>query len=291
MKNYTRRNSGLNVVSGQVKAIEPAQNGAQKVTIEIEEYDNSTKELKKSCVTATSNKVSDGLAVGSIATAVGYQWGKGAIMASYISVGPHVEAMDDVEIVSGVVNKAVYKNELNEDGSPKLKRDGTPRKPHFDISVIVPDEEGHRVSHVMKVYNFNKAPENGQPSQIERMQKRFERIGFKDKDSTPIECTIVTSPGTIHSWESTFRDRVYQNYACDHMGVISLDLNPLYEIARQQEAPQAQPQAPVQTPVQQMPTQQAPVQQTPMQPQYQVPQQPVYGGYRAPEIEDESIFS
>lgn len=280
MKNYTRRNSGLNIISGPVTAVEPAQNGAQKVTIEIEEYDSSTRTMKKSAVTATSNNFSDGLMPGAIATAVGYQWGKGAIMASYISVGPHVETIDDVEIVSGLVNKAAYKSELNEDGSPKLKRDGTPRKPHFDISVVVPDEEGHRVSHVVKVYNFNKAPEAGKLTNIERMQRRF--ASFKDKDSTPMECTIVTAPGTIHSWESTFNDRVYQNYACDHMGVFSLDINPLFEVEKQQEAPQAQPQP--QAPVQTVPP-------TPAQPQYQAPQQPVYGGYRAPEIEDESIFS
>lgn len=288
MKIYNRRKTGLNIVSGPVKAIEPAQNGAQKVTIEVEEYDTGSKSTVKSEVTATSNVVSDGLVVGAIATAVGYQWGKGAIMASYISVGPHVESMEDVEIISGLVQKAVYKDELNEDGSPKLKRDNTPRKPHFDISVLIPDEEGHRVSHIVKVYNFSKS-EDGKLSNIERMQRRFN--GFKDKDSTPIECTIVTAPGTVRSWESEFKGKVYQNYCCDHMGVISLDLNYLYE--KESVRPEQTQTLETSTePVQPAPAPaSAPTQaQTPVQEPVQ-PTQPVYGGPKAPEVEDESFFA
>lgn len=232
-----RKQTGLNVVSGLVKAIEPAQNGAKKVTITVSERNTQTKEWTEKDIHVTSNAVDDAVALGVIATAAGYQWGADNIMATYIAAGPHVENVDDVEILSGLVNKAIYKSEKNEDGTPKLTRNGAPRKPHFDISIIVPDDAGHRVVHFVKVYNFNKV-ENGKPTNIERMQKRF--ADFKDRDTTPTECTIVTSPGAARTWESEFNGKIYQNYCCDHMGMFSLDLNPLYE----RETPQPTPTQP-----------------------------------------------
>lgn len=239
MKVYKRK-TGIIVVSGEVKSIEPAQNGAKKVVFIVKEYNKQSHELEDKEISVTSSNVTDAVAVGSIATAAGYQWGAGNIMGTYISAGPHVECVDnDIEIVSGLVNKAVYKSELNEDGSPRLKRDGTPRKPHFDISVVIPDEEGHRVFHIVKVYNFNKK-EDSQLSNIEKMQKRF--ADFKDKDSTPIECTIVTAPGQIRPWESEYNGQVYQNYCCDHMGVFSMDLNFLFSRERDNERPEGNSQ-------------------------------------------------
>lgn len=273
MAKVFKKKSGLNVVSGLVKSIDLAQNGAKRVVITVSEKNPQTKKWEDKDVAATSTVVDDGVVVGAVATAAGYLWGASNIMASYIAAGPHVENIDEVEIISGPVQKAAYKSELNEDGTPKLTRSGTPRKPHFDISVMVPDEEGHRVIHIVKVYNFSKS-EEGQLSNIEKMQKRF--ADFKDKDTTPIECTIVTGPGNSRSWDSEFNGKVYHNFCCDHMGLQSLDLNYLFE----KEAPVRNEPTPVQTPV-------APS----LNPVAQnIPAQHVYGGTRIPDIEDPDVF-
>ena len=273
MAKVFRKKTGLNVVSGVVKAVDLAQNGAKKVVITVSEKNQQTKKWEDKDVAVTSTIVDDGVTVGAIATAAGYLWGSSNIMGTYISSGPHVEELDEVAIISGVVQKAAYKDELNEDGTPKLTRSGTPRKPHFDISVMVPDEEGHRVIHIVKVYNFNKV-EDGQLSNIDKMKKRF--ADFKDKDSTPTECTIVTGPGNVRTWDSEFNGKVYHNYCCDHMGIQSLDLNFLYE----RETPVRKDPTPAPTPVA-VPS---------LNPAAQHAQaQPVYGA-RIPDIEDPDVF-
>ena len=282
MAKVYKKKSGLNVVSGLVKSIDLAQNGAKRVVITVSEKNPQTKKWEDKDIAATSNVVDDGVVVGAVVTAAGYLWGASNIMASYISAGPHVETIDEVEIVSGLVQKAVYKSEINEDGTPKLTRNGTPRKPHFDISVMVPDEEGHRVIHITKVYNFSKS-EEGQLSNIEKMQKRF--ADFKDKDSTPIECTIVTVPGNLRSWDSEYNGKIYHNFCCDHMGLQSLDLNYLFEKdtpVRNEPTHVAEP-APMPS---LNPAAQAPVGS--MNPPVQTP--PVYGGVRVPDIEDPDVF-
>lgn len=272
MARIYKRKTGLNVISGVVKAIEPAQNGAKRVVITVSERNPQTKKWEDHDVNVTSNTVDDGVVVGAVATAAGYLWGASNIMANFVAVGPHIASVDDVEIISGLVQKAVYKDEKNDDGSPKLTRNGAPRKPHFDISVIVPDEEGHRVSHIVKIYNFSKI-DDGQLSNIEKMQKRF--ADFKDKDSTPIECTIVTSPGQIRTWESEFKGKVYQNYCCDHMGQFSLDLNYLFD--RDVPARENHPEPEV------------PPFATRQESQASQPS-PTYGGQVPPAIEDEDVF-
>ena len=175
MSRLYRRNTGLIIVSG--KAVDVRNNPVGKeVEIEVEEVNRQTRERTKNIITAVSNSVDDDVAVGKIVTAIGYQSGMNIITAHSITAGPSVRFIEDVEVISGPIHKVEYKAEVNEDGTPKLKRDGQPRKPHFDVTIRVPDEQGHNVSHRVKIYNFAKPKEAGERTEIEKAQKIFERF-------------------------------------------------------------------------------------------------------------------
>lgn len=215
-----KRKSGLIILSGPVSKVETTERG-KEVSITIKTFDDSTKNwINKDIVAVTATLPAD-VAVGCIATACGYQCGMDRIMAESITTGPATKYIEDIEIISGPLNKAVYKSELNDDGTPKLKKDGSPRKPHFDVSVIVNDEQNHKVVHIVKVYNFKEA-KNGK-TEIEKAQAKFKN--FVDKDTTPMQVTIVTSPGQENSWESEWKDKIYQNFSSSHLGKYSWDIN------------------------------------------------------------------
>ena len=250
MAKMYKKKTGLCIVSGKVTAKEAVQQGT-KVSIEVEEFDSETKKWNKKTVDAISNAVDEDVAVGCVATAVGYQCGISAIMASTITTGAHVfDPEPDVEIITGVVNKASFKPEVQEDGTPKLKRDGSPRKPHFDVSIIVPDNDGHKVIHIIKVYNYKDV--KGDKAEIEKAEAKFK--DFQDRKSTPMAITVVTQPGQESNWESEYNGKVYQNFASSHLGKMSWDIIPLEETPVRENNQQVQttstqtvqPQAPVQ---------------------------------------------
>ena len=223
-----KRKSGLIILSGPVSKIETTERG-KEVSITIETFDDKSWVSKD--IVATTASLSPDIAVGCIATACGYQCGMDRIMAESITTGPATKYIEDIEIISGPLNKAVYRSELNDDGTPKLKKDGSPRKPHFDVSVIVNDEQNHKVVHIVKVYNFKEA-KNGK-TEIEKAQAKFKN--FVDKNTTPMFVTIVTSPGQESSWESEWNDKVYQNFSNSHLGKYSWDLNQIGGSAPQHE--------------------------------------------------------
>lgn len=250
MAKMYKKKTGLCIVSGRVTAKEAVQQGT-KVSIEVEEFDSETKKWNKKTVDAISNTVDEDIAVGCIATAVGYQCGISAIMASTITTGSHVFSPEpDVEIVTGMVNKAAFKPEVQEDGTPKLKRDGSPRKPHFDVSIIVPDNDGHKVIHIIKTYNFKDS--KGEKTEIEKAEAKFK--DFQDRKSTPMAITVVTQPGMESNWESEYNGKVYQNFASSHLGKMSWDIMPLEATPvrenNQVETTPAQTAQPEQTPTQ-----------------------------------------
>lgn len=247
MSKLYRRKTGLIIASGKVVNVK-SNPTCKQVEISIREYDQQTKEMKEKIVTALSNSVDDDVAIGKVVTAIGYQSGLDTITAQSITAGAAVRYVEDVEVISGPVHKVEYRPEVNEDGTPKLKRDGNPRKPHFDVTIKVPDEEGHNVSHRVKIYNFAKPHAAGERTEIEKAQKLFER--WVDREETPVIATIVTNPGTTSSWESEYNGKVYQNFASDHLGKTSWDLNWMNEPATpqrtvaQEPVQQAQPQQP-----------------------------------------------
>lgn len=240
MSRLYRRQTGLIIASGKCVNIRSNPSG-KEVEIAIRERNRQTKEVTEKIVTAVSNSVDDDVAVGKIVTAIGYQSGMDIISASSVTAGASVRYVEDVEVVSGLVQKAEYKPEVNEDGTPKLKRDGNPRKPHFDVTIKVPDEEGHNVSHRIKIYNFVKAKDPGDKTEIDKAKAIF--ANWIDKDETPVIATIVTKPGTSSSWESEYNGKVYQNFASDHLGKFSWDFNWMNEPpARQNTQTQTQAQ-------------------------------------------------
>lgn len=229
-----KRKTGLIILSGPVSKITPSAHGTE-VSITIDTFEDKAWVTKD--VIAVTPTLSPDLAVGCIATAYGYQCGKDRIMAESVTTGPSAKFVDDIEIISGPLNKAVYRNELNDDGTPKLKMDGTPRKPHFDVSVIVNDEQNHKVVHIVKIYNFKEA-KNGK-TEIEKAQAKFQN--FVDRDTTPMEITIVTSPGQENSWESEWNGKIYQNYSNSHLGKFSWDVNQVGASVQQPVRNAAQP--------------------------------------------------
>lgn len=229
MSKLFRRKTGLIIASGAVVGIDNQPEG-KTVKISIREYNGQLKDWNDRIINAVSNSVDDNVAVGCIATAIGYQSGIDTIFASSVTTGNKTRYIEDIEVVTGRVYKAELKTETNEDGSQKLKRDGSPRKPHFDITIPVLDEEGHNVLHRIKIYNFKETADSNKETEIQKAERIFKN--FVDKDETPVEATIVTRPGSNSSWESEYRGKIYQNFASDHLGKDSWDFNWLNEAQR-----------------------------------------------------------
>ena len=266
-KIYRNTKTSVAVISGKVKSVAPDR---KSFVISTQEWDKGSKSFEnKEIEVQSSFAFEDDIQVGGIATAVGYFNGPASILAQSATVKSSVFETQDLAIVSGQVVKCGLNEEKNEDGSPKLKRDGTPRKPHYDVVVAVLDDEGRRVRHMVKVYNFADVTE-GEKSNIDKIASRLR--DFKNFEETPTCVTIVTTPGEVRSWESNFNGQVYQNFGCDHMGFKSLDVNYMYDRqAERGQAPAAQ-QRQSQAPVQPQPQPQAQPQAQAQQAQPQAPQ-------------------
>lgn len=222
MSKMYRRKSGLIIVSGKASSVKAVPTG-KEVEIIVKEYDSELRKVVEKPIIAISNSVDEEVAVGKIVVAIGYQAGMDIINASSITAGPSIRFVEDIEVISGPVSRAMFNSELDENGQPKTKRDGNPRKPHFDVTVRVPDEEGHNVSHRVRIYNYTKTLNPGDKTEIEKMETMFEN--WVNKEETPIFAVIATKPGTHSSFESEYNGKIYQNYMCDHMGKYSIDLN------------------------------------------------------------------
>ena len=304
MAKIYRKKTGMVVLSGPVKSIEPDR---MSMVLNTQSYNTKdTKWVDEEFTVQVSQPLDEMIQVGEPATAAGYQNGQSSIMAQTASAKQAVFNTEEMSVVSGFLKKAQYKDELEADGTPKVKRDGSPRKPHFDLIVIVPEGD-RRVMHTIKTYNFTKAGEENKMSNIDRMKNRFK--DFVSEEETPTYVTIVTQVGQERSWESDYNNKVYENYACDHMGVNSLDVDLCYnkeqvrttapQTQAHQEVAQAAPApAPVQAPqptsvpVAQPTPQVAPTQQTtaPQVAQAQ-PQRQIYGMTSEPSDDAELPFA
>lgn len=223
---YTNLNSGLTVAMGKIKSISDDKlNMVIEATKYVQNADPQPVDVKiKSPVPFTES----GYRVGYQATAVGY--GKGVdgntMQAQAVLVGNDVYECEALAIVKGTVKKIFMNEEKNQDGTPKLNRDGKPRKPHFDITVAVKDEANNRwVDHVIKIYDGRVEP--GKRGQIEQMKYRFKDF---DPEHNRMAVTFVTQPAEVLE-----RKFVKNNgeqgisYAAYHMGCVKMDYEYLGE--------------------------------------------------------------
>lgn len=229
-KLYNSKKAGTAVLSGKVTSI---SDDRMQMNVEYREYDAVAKKGTNKTKTVISGMpLNDTYKVGQNVSVVGYIQGPTNVSALHICNTTACFESDMIAVVSGHVKKAALNTETKEDGSPKLKKDGvTPRKPHFDVVVAV-NEGDVEVNHIVKVYNSPKFQNEGEPSNIERYQKRFEN--FVNADETPTRVTIVTQPGQSFEYEMP-DGQVY--HGCSHMSINSLDMEYEYSRKKSQDKP------------------------------------------------------
>ena len=103
--------------------------------------------------------------------------------------------IEDVVILAGLMQFARENPELDKDGKPNVKKDGTPRKPHFDVGIRVKDADGKVVTHVVKYYDSVIKGKDGQDRQIKNMTACKERFANYDREKNTPFVTIKTDRG------------------------------------------------------------------------------------------------
>lgn len=247
MRSYkqTGANSdGLYVVTGKVKSI------SEDRTVMVIESSEYVKDEKKEVPfdLELSNPVgfdADTFKKGFNVTAVGYQLGNQKKMAPGATVlsGTDVFSTEKTAVISGFVKFARLNEEKNADGTQKTKADGTtPKKPHFDITIVVKDNDtGRWVNHVIQIYN-SKFDDKA----IEKAQKLY---GNFNPETEYIKGTWVTGNGQEWNYESTGKDgKSYVNYMCSHLGVRMADVEREAKKEREQSQNGVTTPAPVQVP-------------------------------------------
>ncbi len=235
-KLYNSQTYGIAVLSGKVVSVSEDR---KEMDVTYRDYDRQTKQAteKTKTVLIQNGSLDEGYKKGASVTVAGYIMGAKNMQAASISRGENVYETQEIAVVSGHVVKASYKDEKNEDGTPKLKQDGTPRKPHYDIEVVVPEDD-HEVHHFVKVYDSPQFQKKGDPTNIEKYQNRFKN--FKDPEETPTRVTIVTNPGQSYTFETD--NGIY--YGVSHLGIKSLDMDFEYSLKKAAEKAEVKEEAP-----------------------------------------------
>ncbi len=285
-KRYVNKKTSLHIVSGKVESI--AEDRKSLVVHNVAYSESAKGNIEEHTTVRSEYAIPDDIAVGSNITAVGYPAGGTAgafiINAQSISAKSAIFENTEIAVVSGHLVSAKYISELNLDGTARTKSDGvTPKKPHYDLSLSVPNgPDGRNVLHIIKVYDFPAKENDGKKlTEIESIKRRIEGVyaflkegeepkktdsglppyGFKDKESTPTYVTIVTKPGNSWEHESEFNGETQMNYYSSHMGISSIDIEPEYQFEatkKKDNSKETPAPAPTSTP--------APVQQTPAAP-------------------------
>ena len=220
--------------------------------VSYRKYDLQTKKASTLTKTIVGTPIDPSFKVGQSVTAIGYVFGPQNFQLADAKALTHESAVYDVgrlSIVSGYLVEARMNDEKDQDGNHKLKGDGSPKKPHFDLILKVM-EDGKEVNHFIKNYNFL-SKDQSLVDNITPMRKKFEK--FESPETTPTYVTIVTQPGQSFQFEKG-DGSVY--YGVSHMGTRSVDQIFEYQLQKENEQPQ---QTTVQAPV----TQPAPQVQTP----------------------------
>lgn len=227
---YKNEKTNLQTVVGTVKSIDDTRTN---MVVEAEKRTRdtngkiviSTEEVKVASMTPIEEEIK----VGYTTTVVGEMF-RGALQADAILKPYDYYENKDLAWVQGLVLFASMNEEKNPDGSPRLKQDGTPKKPHFDVTVKVNDGEKF-VNHIIRIYDGKDGGE------IERAKKLF---GKFNKDTNRIRVTFITSPGQEYS--SPSKDGQYTNHYMSHLGYRKLDLEYLDQKEKAQDKNVAKPE-------------------------------------------------
>ena len=242
-KIYSNQTSGVTVVSGKIKSI---SDDRCVMVITSSEYDRNAKVNNEADINVSSEIPFDEMyRVGYNATAVGYKRGKGTIVAETVCIGNDTCETQDLAIVQGTVRFASLNEEKNADGTPRLNGKGEPKKPHFDITVVVKEDDKY-VNHVVKVYAGKE-----DSKQLDAVQKLFNNYNPEVQKTV---VSIVTQPGDRRTSTVTKNGQEYVNNYCYHMGYRSLDILDRIQVKEKEASAPAQTQA-------------APSQPAPAQPQ------------------------
>ena len=208
---YRQQNTGLNVINGTVKSI--AEDGKSMVVATQERSKDGVTDVEYTAETQIpyeQNEFKKGYQV----TVFGYGRGKNKIMADGVLTGQSSYEDQDISLVTGFVSKASYNPELKEDGTPKTKRDGSAKKPHYDITVNV--HEGDKwVNHVIQIYDGKVEPGKKTPSSVQRQcsgsltrkptESKYPLLQHpaEKQHSLPLARTVRNTRTTTHStWDT-----------------------------------------------------------------------------------------
>ena len=227
---YQSQNTGLNVVSGKVKEVKD-----DALVVEVAYFDKERQEHKDD-ITVKCKDIA-GIKPNFNITAVGFRGGNNTINAEKVMNGNDYFEIEGAAILTGFISDARLYEEKEEDGSPRLNKEGKPKKPHFDITISVKEGDEY-VSHRIKVYNSEK-----QPDAIEKAQKMFGSANeTRTKDGKEMEnkiyATFITRPGDEYT--TSRNGKTYRNVS--HMGYNKQDHE--YVLAEPKERPAAEKNAP-----------------------------------------------
>lgn len=266
---YTKQN-GPKVVMGEVTEI---KEGSMELVIRASQHNNATKQNEDVDVKVVTGTPVTDVKVGFKVTAVGYPGRGGVLNADAILNGNKSYEEDGITVLTGFVRNVHMNEEMNQDGTHKVKQDGvTERKPHFDIYINTRnDGESTFQNHVIKIYDGK--VEEGKATPIEKAKRLFGRF---DKDTNRILVSIVTRPGQERTWTSTGKDgKEYTNTQISHMGYSAIDITYIDQEKKKETPAQGKEDK---TP--------APAQSAPAQPTQA-------SGFETPgpEIDDEEMFN
>lgn len=278
MKMYEDKKSGLTYLTGKIKEIVDGKlivNTQEAVQVAKKDKDGNPMKNKDGFEIKQTQWVDKEVAVTSkldfvegdeykkdrVVTVIGdYNKRKGTLEADeVISKAPakyqyeftnDAGVTEDVVILAGLVQFARENPELDKDGKPNVKKDGTPRKPHFDVGIRVKDADGKVVTHVVKYYDSVIKGKDGQDRQIKNMTACKERFANYDREKNTPFVTIKTDRGNDYVLNRQTENGEKSFFYCDHINATLPDVELVNYVANRNRNNTQQAQATQEQPTQ-----------------------------------------
>ena len=278
MKMYEDKKSGLTYLTGKIKEIVDGKlivNTQEAVQVAKKDKDGNPMKNKDGFEIKQTQWVDKEVAVTSkldfvegdeykkdrVVTVIGdYNKRKGTLEADeVISKAPakysyeftnDAGVTEDVVILAGLVQFARENPELDKDGKPNVKKDGTPRKPHFDVGIRVKDADGKVVTHVVKYYDSVIKGKDGQDRQIKNMTACKERFANYDREKNTPFVTIKTDRGNDYVLNRQTENGEKSFFYCDHINATLPDVELVNYVANKNRNNTQQAQATQEQPTQ-----------------------------------------